>query len=62
MDKESIKAMMMVMYEVIGSKEFADNIAGMMWNIYTACKEKGFDEDQAMRITLASSQAIGKTN
>jgi uncharacterized protein (UPF0335 family) len=58
MEKE-LKKMMLVMYEIMGSKEFTSSIAKMLWALYQELKSVGFGDQQAMDIVInfAKSQS-----
>lgn len=54
--EELIKQMQQV-YEMMGKKEFAESIATMLRNIYNECISKGFNDEQAMQITLSFAKS-----
>lgn len=59
---EALVKQMVEIYKMMGSDDFADAVATMLWNIYSKAKAKGFSEEDAMAITLsfAKSQANNK--
>ena len=57
---ENLIEQMKLVYDVMGKDEFAESIAKMLWNIYTKSKEKGFNDEQAMAITLSFAKSQTK--
>jgi len=51
MEEEILKQLTAIL-KVMATDEFANTLAGMLWNIYSKSKEKGFTDEQAMSITL----------
>ncbi len=58
MNKEQIKQMMGMLYEVLKEPEFVENIADIYRNLYLKLIEKGFSEEQAFQIILNFGQTL----
>lgn len=57
---EELVQQMRIVYEIMGSDEFATSIAKMLRNIYQKAKDAGFNDEQAMDITLAFARSQSK--
>ncbi len=62
MDKEmlnQLKPMLTAIYEIFKDPETANSVATMYWNLFSALKDKGFTEDQAMKIIITFTLNTG---
>lgn len=57
---ENLDQMLIQIYKIMGTDEYAEAVAQSMWNIYQKLKEKGFTEEQALSITLHFAKAQTK--
>ena len=54
---EELTQQMTQIYKIMGSDDFAESVADMLWNIYTKAQDKGFTKEQAMQIVLHFAQS-----
>lgn len=47
---EELKEQMKLVYEILADDELVDAIANMTWKLFTKLKEKGFTDDQAIKL------------
>ena len=60
MDKENIKEMLSVVFEIMGSEELAEKIAIMSKNIFDKLIDKGFSRDEAIQILTSLNNSNKK--
>lgn len=59
MDKEQLTEVLGLIYEIMGSHAFANNIAQMYKNLLTAMTTQGFSREEA--ITIISRMQFGNS-
>lgn len=59
MNKEELKEMLKLGYDIMGDPQLVEAIANMSWNLFVKLKEKGFNDDQAILIVGRYSEAKG---
>jgi len=50
MKKEELQQAMQLIYDILEDDKFLEAVTSSLWKLFIKLKEKGFTEDQAMRI------------
>lgn len=60
--KKILTSGMKIVYEIMASPELSEAISSMSKNLYDAFKEKGFSDEQAMKLTIGAMNSMSKNN
>ncbi len=55
MEKELLSQLKLI-FTIMADDEFVDSVATFSWKLYTKLKEKGFTDDQAIKIVSTMSR------
>lgn len=57
MDKETMKEMMSMIYEVLNDDQMLEAVSSFCWRLFEKLIQKGFTEEQAMGIVTSMAKA-----